>query len=292
MSTAELTAHKSSPKSESLLRRYPTLLPGILLLLIVVLPSLYGQFFVPSNAVRILAGAPNLPPSSQHILGTQAEGRDVFSLLLVGTPGTLRIGLIGGMVGLTIGVILGLISGYLGKWIDAVIRILVDVALTIPALAVLIMIAATFRGLSLAMMGLVIASTSWMQTTRVIRSQVLSLRERGFVQMARLSGVRDLYIIFLEILPNLIPFVAACFVDAVATAILSSIGLEVLGLGSQQNQTLGNTIYFAIYYSAMFRGTWWWWLPPVIILIFIFLGLFLVSMALDEYSNPRLRRNG
>jgi peptide/nickel transport system permease protein len=165
----------------------------------------------------------------------------------------------------------------------------VDVALTIPALAILILIAATFRGLSISMMGLVVALTSWMQTTRVIRSQVLSLRERSFVQMAKLSGLNDLYIVFREILPNIIPFVAASFVDAVATAILSSIGLEILGLGSQQNQTLGNTIYYSIYYSALWRGIWWWWLPPVIILIAIFLGLFLVSTALDEYSNPRLR---
>jgi peptide/nickel transport system permease protein len=271
--------------------RNRTLLPGVVLLLMVLLPSLYGLIFVPANAVRLLAGNPNEAPSAQHILGTQAEGRDVLSVLLVGTPGTLRIGLIGGLAGLTIGTALGLIAGYAANRVDAAIRILVDVALTIPALAILIMIAATFRNLSINMMGLIIASTSWMQTTRVIRSQVLSLRERSFIQMAKLSGMNNLYIVFREILPNLIPFVAACFVDAVTTAILSSIGLEVLGLGSQQNQTLGNTVYFAIFYSAMFRGTWWWWLPPVLILIAIFLGLFLVSIALDEYSNPRLRRS-
>jgi peptide/nickel transport system permease protein len=278
-------------KKVSVFRRNRTLLPGLILLLMVILPSLYGEIFVPARATRILAGKPNLPPSSEHIFGTQAEGRDVLSLLLVGTPGTLQIGLIGGLVGLTIGTVLGLLSGYRGGLIDAVIRILVDVALTIPALAILILIAATFRGLSISMMGLVVALTSWMQTTRVIRSQVLSLRERGFVQMAKLSGLNNLYILFREILPNLIPFVAASFVDAVATAILSSIGLEILGLGSQQNQTLGNTIYFAIYYSALWRGIWWWWLPPVFILIAIFLGLFLVSIALDEYSNPSLRRS-
>jgi peptide/nickel transport system permease protein len=278
-------------KKVSVFRRNRTLLPGMILLLAVIIPSLYGQFFVPVSTTRILAGKPNLPPSAGHIFGTQAEGRDVLALLLVGTPGTLRIGLIGGLVGLTIGTVLGLLSGYRGGSIDAVIRILVDVALTIPALAILILIAATFRGLSISMMGLVVALTSWMQTTRVIRSQVLSLRERSFVQMAKLSGLNNLYILFREILPNLIPFVAASFVDAVATAILSSIGLEILGLGSQQNQTLGNTIYFAIYYSALWRGIWWWWLPPVFILIAIFMGLFLVSIALDEYSNPRLRRS-
>ena len=236
-----------------------------------------------------MAGKPDLPPSVVHILGTQSEGRDVFALLLKGTPGTLRMGLIGGLVGLIVGTCLGLVSGYVGGKVDTAIRLLVDVALTIPSLAILIMIAASAKKLSIDMMGIIVALTSWMQSTRVIRSQVLSLRERNFIQMAQLSGLGNFRIVFGEILPNLLPFVAAAFVDAVATAILASIGLEILGLGSQQNFTLGNTIYFAIYYSAMWRGLWWWWLPPVLILVSIFLSLFLLSVALDEYSSPRLR---
>lgn len=244
------------------------------------------------EAVKVMAGTPNMPPSSEHLLGTQSEGRDMLALMLAGTPTTLRIGLIGGVVGLLFGVFLGLISGYFGGWIDGSIRSLVDVGLTIPSLAILIMVAATFRGLSVNLMGVVIALTAWMQTTRTIRSQVLSLRERSFVQMTKLSGSSDLAIIFFEILPNLIPYIAASFVDAVSTAILASIGLEVLGLGAQQAQTLGNTIYFAIFYSAMWRGLWWWWLPPIIVLVGIFLSLFMISTALDEYANPRLHRLG
>jgi peptide/nickel transport system permease protein len=279
-------------KKKSIFYYVPTLLPGLIIFLVVVIPTVVGQYFVPPSQLRVMADAPNLPPSTKHILGTQSEGRDVFALLLKGTPGTLSMGVIGGLVGLTVGTCLGLISGYAGGKVDTVIRLLVDVALTIPSLALLIMIAATFRGLSLLMMGVVLALTSWMQSTRVIRSQVLSLRERNFIKMAKLSGMSDLYIVFREILPNLLPFVVAAFVDAVSTAILASIGLEILGLGSQQNQTLGNTIYYAIYYSAMWRGLWWWWLPPVIILVMIFLSLFLLSVSLDQYSNPRLQRAG
>jgi peptide/nickel transport system permease protein len=281
-----------APKKKSIFRSIPTLLPGLILLLVIIVPTVIGQYFVPPSELRVMADNPNLPPSPKHILGTQSEGRDVLALLLKGTPGTLRMGLIGGLVGLTIGTCLGMISGYMGGRVDTSIRLLVDVALTIPSLAILIMIAASFRGLSLNMMGVVVALTSWMQSTRVIRSQVLSLRERNFIKMAMLSGMNDLYIVFREILPNLLPFIAAAFVDAVSTAILATIGLEILGLGSQQNQTLGNTIYYAIYYSAMWRGLWWWWLPPVIILISIFLSLFLLSVSLDEYSNPRLQRAG
>lgn len=277
-------------KRASIFRENPTLLPGILLLLLIVIPSIISPHIVNPDSLRIMAGMPNLPPSREFPLGTQSEGRDVLSLMLVGTPATLKIGLIAGLVGLSIGTTLGLLSGYLGGRVDAVIRLLVDVMLTIPSMAILIMIAATFRKLSLEMMGLVIASTSWMFTTRVIRSQVLSLRERNFIKMSILAGASKVNIVFQEILPNLTPFVAACFVDAISTAILASIGLEILGLGSPGNNTLGNTIYFANSYAAIWRGLWWWWLPPVIILIVIFLCLFLLSMALDTYANPRLRK--
>lgn len=269
-----------------------TFLAGSMLLIIILVPSIFGTFFIEPKAIRVMAGTPNQPPSIEHPLGTQSEGRDMLALMLVGTPATLRIGLIGGLVGLIFGIMLGLISGYFGGWLDGFIRGMVDVGLTIPSLAILIMIAASFRGLSVNLMGVVVALTAWMQTARTIRSQVLSLRERSFVQMAILSGSNSLEVIVLEILPNLIPYIAASFVDAVSTAILASIGLEVLGLGAQQAQTLGNTIYFAIFYSAMWKGMWWWWLPPIMVLVCIFLGLFLISMALDELANPRLHRLG
>ena len=106
--------------------------------------------------------------------------------------------------------------------------------------------------------------------------------------LLRLSGASPLQIVFLELLPNLIPFLAATFVNSVATAILASIGLEVLGLGSFQTPTLGNLIYFAIIGNAMWLGLWWWWLPPILILIVLFMGLFFVSTALDAIANPRL----
>jgi peptide/nickel transport system permease protein len=269
-----------------------TFLSGCLLLLIILLPCLLGIFFIKPAAIRVMADKPNLPPSLEHPLGTQSEGRDMLALMLVGTPATLRIGLIGGLVGLVFGILLGLSSGYFGGWLDGIIRGMVDVGLTIPSLAILIMIAASFRGLSVNLMGVVVALTAWMQTARTIRSQVLSVRERSFVQLAKLSGSSSLEVILQEILPNLIPYIAASFVDAVSTAILASIGLEVLGLGAQQAQTLGNTIYFAIFYSAMWKGMWWWWLPPIVVLVCIFLGLFLISMALDELANPRLHRLG
>jgi peptide/nickel transport system permease protein len=263
---------------------------GTGLIILALTPVLIGRMFVSPEMAEVFSAVPNLRPGLKHPLGTQSEGRDLLAVIMRGTPATLMVGLIGGGVAVMVGGLLGLTAGYFGGRIDAVIRIIVDVGLTIPPLAVLIMIAASYPIASIALMGLIIAATQWMWATRIIRAQVLTLRERGFVRVAKLSGVSDLGIIIFELMPNLIPFIAASFVNAVTTAILSSIGLEVLGLGPRQSYTLGNTIYEATYYTAMWRGMWWWWGPPIVILICVFVGLFLISNVLDRIANPKLER--
>ena len=266
----------------------PVMLLGLALLALVLVPGLLGQFVADPDQMRLMAGGINAPPTRDHPLGTQNEGRDLLTYILKGMPNTLLIGLVGGGSAVLLGTVLGMLAGYVGGLPDGLIRNLVDIGLTIPPLAILIMIAASFSIVTPLMMGLVIALTSWMHPTRVIRSQVLSLREREFVLLLRLSGASPLHIVFRELMPNLIPFLAATFVNAVATAILASIGLEVLGLGSFQTPTLGNLIYFAIIGNAMWLGLWWWWLPPILIFIVLFMGLFFVSTALDAVANPRL----
>ncbi len=272
------------------LRWSPALIAGLLLLAVPLLPIVVGPFLVTPEMADVFGDVPNLPPSALHPLGTQSEGRDLLAALMLGAPSTLTIGLIGGGTALLIGGILGLLSGYLGGWVDSVVRTVVDVGLTIPPLAILILVAASFPIVSIVSMGLIVAATAWMGPTRVIRAQILSLREREFVRVAKLSDAGTLRIVFLELMPNLIPFLAASFVNAMTTAILASIGLEVLGLGPRQSYTLGNTIYEAVYYTAMWRGMWWWWLPPIVVLVCIFVGLFLVSHVLDRVANPRLER--
>jgi peptide/nickel transport system permease protein len=140
------------------------------------------------------------------------------------------------------------------------------------------------------LMAVIIGVLAWPLTARVIRSQTLSLRERLFVQVARLSGQNDLEIIMFQILPNLSAYLAASFVGAVSAGILASVGLEVLGLGPQTVPTIGRTLYNSFRYTALFRGMWWWWGPPVVTLAIIFTGLFMMSIALDKYANPRLKR--
>jgi peptide/nickel transport system permease protein len=156
---------------------------------------------------------------------------------------------------------------------------------------VLIVIAMTLRtGLTVDAMALIIASLAWLNPARIIRSQVLTLKERGFVQVARLSGVSGPEIIVKELLPNLLPYLLAALVNAVSGAILASVGLEVLGLGDFNSTTIGMTPYWVNYNAALLNGWWWWWAPPLVVIILLFLGLYFVSFGLDEFANPRLRR--
>jgi peptide/nickel transport system permease protein len=156
---------------------------------------------------------------------------------------------------------------------------------------VLITVASSIQGaISVQMMALVVALLAWMWPARTIRSQVLTLRERAYVQMAKLSGMNTMEVIFREIMPNLMPFLAASFVGAVSAAILASIGLEALGLGPQNEPTLGMTIYWAISFNAVVRGMWWWLAMPIAAIVILFIGLFLIISGLDEIANPRLRK--
>ena len=158
-----------------------------------------------------------------------------------------------------IGIILGFAAGYLGGAVDAVIRTLSDTALTIPSLAILIVISAYVRQMDVNTMAFIVALFAWAGPTRLIRAQVLSMREQGYVRMARLSALITPDIMFREMMPNLLPYLAASFIGAASGGILAAVGLEALGLGPQRIPTLGMTISNAISGSAVLRGMWWWW---------------------------------
>jgi peptide/nickel transport system permease protein len=273
------------------LRRNGTLLTGLVLLLVILALWLYGFLTVDLAKAAPLSAGPDMPPSAEYPLGTDSAGRQMLPVMVAGTPTTLQIGLIAGALGLLVGTVLGFSAGYFGGAVDAIIRTLADVALTVPALAVLVVIASVItKTLSPEILALIIASLAWMWPTRTIRSQVLSMRERAYVEVARLSGLNDFEIIFKELVPNLLPYLAASFVGAVGAAVLAAIGLEALGLGPQSEPTLGMTIYWARYYNALPRGMWWWWAPPVVVITLLFVALFMVSAGLDQIANPRARR--
>lgn len=271
--------------------RNPMLATGLVILLVLFAVGLVGPLFVDTALAQPASAPPDLAPSTEYPFGTDDSGRNLLAVAIVGLPLTLQVGFIAGAVALGLGTVLGVLAGYLGGAVDAVIRGLADILLTVPGLVVLVTIAASIKGvISVEMMSLVVASLAWMWPTRTIRAQVLTLRERAYVQVAKMSGMRTPEVIFAEVLPNLLPYLAASFVTSTGAAILASVGLEALGLGPQNEPTLGMTIYWAISFNALVRGLWWWWLMPIAFIVVLFMGLFLLSAGLDEAANPRARR--
>lgn len=269
------------------LYRNKSLFFGLLVLGAILLVAVFGPLFVDAALSRVGATIPRLPPAPEHWLGTDGQGRDMLTVLILAMPQTLKIGLAAGLISLSVGVALGLIAGFVGGVIDTVIRLASDVMMTIPGIAILVLVAANVREMTVELMAVIVASLSWMVATRTIRAQTLSLRERGYVQIARLNGSRGLKLIFVEVLPNLLPFIAASFVVTVSNAMLATIGLEALGLGPQNDLTLGMTIYWAQFYGAIIRGMWWWWGPPILAIALIFVGLMLTSAGMDSFVNKR-----
>ena len=281
------------PAALSYLRRNLALVVGLVMLGALAAFVGIGSLLVDPAKARPLSVPMLRPPSWPYPLGTDRQGRDLLAVMVAGTPLTLRIGFIAGLIGVGVGSALGFASGYYRGKVDAVIRGLVDVGLTVPGLLVLIIIAVSIKeGLTVNQMALVVASLAWLNPARTIRAQVLSLRERGYVDVARLSGMSGPEIIVRELVPNLLPYLAATLVNAVSSAILASVGLEVLGLGPIESPTLGMTLYWVNFNAALINGWWWWWAAPIVVILVVFLGLFFLTVGLDEIANPRLRRAG
>ena len=275
----------------SYVRRNISLAVGIVLLLALALFVGIGHLVVDTSKSRPLSAPAVRPPSAEHPFGTDRQGRDLLATMVAGTPLTLRIGFIAGFLGVGIGSLLGFVSAYYRGTVDTVIRSIVDIGLTVPGLLVLIIIAVSVKkGLTVDQMAIIVASLAWLNPARTIRAQVLSLRERGYVEVARLSGMSGPEIIVKELMPNLLPYLAATLVNAVSSAILASVGLEVLGLGPIDSPTLGMTLYWVNFNAALINGWWWWWTAPLAIILVVFLGLFFLTVGLDEIANPRLRR--
>jgi peptide/nickel transport system permease protein len=269
--------------------REPLLLLGLGLLLLLGLAGALAPLIVDTSLAAIGSARPRRPPDGVHWLGTDTQGRDVLAALLLALPQTLLIGLLAGLIGLAVGGLLGLVAGWFRGVADAVIRTLADVMMTIPAIAVLVLVAVNVRSMTVGLMAVIVAGLAWMLPARAVRAQVLSLRERPWMDVARLNGLSGARVVLTELLPNLVPYLAASFVTAVAGAMIATVGLEALGLGPQNELTLGMMFYWAQYAGAILRGMWWWWVPPVVALVLIFLALLAASAGMDRIANARLR---
>jgi peptide/nickel transport system permease protein len=275
------------------LRRNPSLAIGLVILILLVAFTVIGLLTVDVKKAYPLSVRSKQPPSAQFPLGTDFFGRDMLAAMVVGMWQTALIGVLAGGIGTLIGVILGFTSAYFGGFIDSFIKGVCQILTPIPVLLIQVVIAASLdkRSVTIYTMALIVLLLAWMGPTLVIRAQVLTMKERQFVSVAKLSGVGNLGIIFGEIMPNLLPFIVSAFVVQVFAAVFASLNLSVLGLGPLREPLLGNIIWFAQGQAAFFNGWWWWPVWPALALVLILGSLALVIMGLDEFANPRVRRS-
>jgi len=255
----------------------------------IVLFSSMGTVVIPYHPVRIGNVPRDLLPSYEHPLGTDSLGRDILAQLCFGTLMSLQVGFIAGIVGFAVALAVSFIGGYRGGNLDSGLTILTEVFLTTPSLVILILIASLVRRIDIPLMALIISTFAWAWPAKTMRAQVLSLKERGFIYLSKLSGLNSVEIVVRHMIPNILPFLGSYFAVVVSAAILSAVGLEVIGLGPRDTTTLGMIFYWAMMHSAVTRGLIWWWFPPCVMLFMIFLSLFLVQKGLDEIANPRLK---
>ena len=276
------------------LRRNKSLVVGLAILIFLLLFGLVGSIVVDtSTRAYPLAVMPLQAPSAEYPLGTDKDGRDLLAVMIRGVLLTGSIGVMAGTVGIVVGVVLGFMAGYFGGVFDSVVRWVTEVLLTIPPLILLIIIAGTIvdkNQVTVITMAAVTSILAWVGPTRVVRAQVLTMKERTYVSVAKLSGMGNMEIIFKELMPNMLPFLVASFVGGLMGAIYASFGLEILGLGPAREPTIGMTIRWAVFQSAMFNQWWWWVLWPVVAMVLIFASLSLINLGLDEVANPRVRR--
>ncbi len=229
-------------------------------------------------------------PSKAHWLGTDQAGVDIMSQVLVGSQTSVIIGVISAVIASLLGTVVGLYAGYVGGWKDEVVMRLNDIVLSIPWLVLMIVVAAFLGTINLLGVILIIGLTGWSMTARMVRAQVLSIREKQFVERARAIGASDTAILRRHIFPNTFPLVFANTILTVAIAILSEATLSYLRLRPQGTVTWGTILSYASQSSAVQIGLWEWLVVPGLLIVGIVLAFTLMGYALDEILNPKLRR--
>ncbi len=227
---------------------------------------------------------------TEHWMGTDSLGYDIYSELLYGASTSIIVGIISAIIASVVGAGVGLYSGYAGGWKDEVVMRANDVVLSIPWLVLMIIIAGMLETITLTGIIIVIGFTGWSPTARMVRSQVLSLKERQYVERARAIGASDMNIIRRHVLPNAFPLVFANTILIVAVSILSESTLSFLGLRPVGTVTWGTMLSYASDVNAINMGLYWWIMAPGLCIVFIVLGFTLVGYALDDILNPRLRK--
>jgi peptide/nickel transport system permease protein len=263
-------------------------LTGAVLLAVFALVAIFAGVIAPYDPHALLFD-PILSPSPQHLLGTTGNGQDIFSQLIWSTRESLLLALAAGVMATVISVVVGVSAAYLGGAWDHVLNLFTDVFLVIPTLPLMIVVAAYAKSGGVWVLIAVIVITGWSYGARQLRSQALSLRNREFLEAARVRGERSLYIIVFEVLPNMTSLIVAIFLGAALYAVLAAAGLQFIGLGDTNDLSWGTMLYWAEHNGALLAGSPLWVLAPGLCIAALGGAFALLNYAFDEISNPALR---
>jgi len=276
------------------LPRSPKVLVGAGLVAFFAIMTVVGPLLAPYNPSATNFDA-NLRPSATHLLGTTALGQDIFSQLMVGARATMIVAIVAGVVATFFSIAVGVAAGYLGGRADDGLSLTANVFLAIPGLPLLIVIdsylPAGGRSNSF-VIGLVISLTGWAWGARVLRAQTMSLRNRDFVEAARIIGESRFRIMIFEIAPNLLPVLASSLLFTILYSIGAYVTLAYVGLTSTAVWNWGTMLYWAQANNAELANQWWWFVPPGVCIALFGTGLALMNFGIDEFINPRLRAAG
>ncbi len=261
-------------------------LVGAAVLVVFAVIAIVGPFVLPDASAPV--GRPLAPPSLQHWLGTTGQGQDVLALTVTGTRNTLAIALAVGALVVLLGALVGVTAGYFGGHVDRVLSLGTNVFLVIPGLPLAIIVAAYLRPGTGSVIA-VLALSGWAWHARVFRAQALTLRARDYIAAARIAGESHARVIVGELLPNMAALLAAAFIGATIYALGALVGLEFLGLGDPGAVSWGANLYWAANDAALLTGSWWVFVPTGVCIALVGFALTLLNVALDEFTNPRLR---
>lgn len=273
--------------------RDPWALAGLLVYAVLVLTALFAGELATHDPTEILYSsdftlAADLPPSLAFPLGTTNLGRDVWSQLVFGSRSALIVGLAAAVMVVVIGSIVGLLAGYFGGWVDMILMRLTDIAFGIPFLPFVIVLSA-FLEPSMWNVVLAIGLILWRDTARVIRSQVLTLRSRSFIEAARVIGVGESRILFVHLAPNILPIAILYGSVAIGWAILTEASVSFLGFGDAQSMSWGYMLQDAYASQALSRGSYHWFVPPGLAIMAVVAAGFFIGRGFEELLFPKLR---
>ncbi|MGK5740448.1 ABC transporter permease [Micromonospora sp. URMC 103] len=263
---------------------------GLLMLAAFVLVAVFAPLITPYDP-RDDAFPTSLGPTGSHWLGTTAQGEDVLSQLVVGARTSLVVGLAAGVLSTLIALVVGLTAGYLGGWVDEVLSFLINLGLVVPALPLMVTLAAYAPVRGLWLIVIVISVTGWAYGARIKRSQIITLRTRDYITAARFAGDGTARIIAREIVPNMTSLIVVGFMGAALGAIGGEAGLAFLGLGDPLTVSWGTMLNQASVGGAMLTGQWAWLIAPGLALSLLITSFTLINFGIDALSNPHLRED-